>query len=265
MEFAKYQGAGNDFVIIDARTSGIIEALSRQRVRQLCDRRFGIGADGLMTLEEDLAGQEFYMRYWNADGAESTMCGNGGRCIALFAEHLGIGGAFKKFNSVDGLHSAEILDTDGDRAQIRLGMIDVQQVTEIDASRAYFVNTGSPHYVEFVKDVMDVDVRKRGAQIRHDSRFESIGGVNVNFVEILAPGEIRIRTFERGVEDETLACGTGATAAALASALIAGNEIVSCRVEVMGGELNVCWTSRDGYQNIYLTGPAEKVFQGKIK
>ena len=205
-KFSKYHGAGNDFVMIDGRTEPF--DATPERVAALCRRRTGIGADGLMILESDPA-EEFRMRYFNADGGEATMCGNGGRCIALFAHHLGIGGMRKRFIGVDGPHTAELLRVEGPEGEIRLGMIDVRRV-EVHPEYL-FLDTGSPHYVEFVESVRGVDVAGRGAAIRHSAAFAARGGTNVNFVEIVSDGHIRIRTFERGVEAETLACGTGAT------------------------------------------------------
>lgn len=262
LNFHKYQGAGNDFVIIDAR--GTQPLFSREVVSKLCHRRFGIGADGFMTLEND-ATEQFYMRYWNADGGESTMCGNGGRCIALFAHHLGIQGKTLSFNSSDGVHKAEILQANDHHGEIRLGMIDVPKVELYD--NFSFLFTGSPHYVEFVDNVNEVDVDNRGRQIRNRELFASGGGTNVNFVEVISEGHIRIRTFERGVEAETLACGTGATAAAIATTTLLQMEITDFRVDVQGGSLRVTFdkTPTGGYHNVQLSGPATRVFEGTIE
>lgn len=259
VSFSKYQGAGNDFVLIDARTED--PGLTREQVRRLCRRRFDIGADGLMTLERDPAGTDFYMRYYNSDGGESTMCGNGGRCIALFADHLGIGGRIKRFNSSDGFHEAELL-ADG---LIRLRMIDVEEVKPLGDGRSWFVFTGSPHYVEFIEDVMAADVEKRGAEVRHKPEYEAMGGTNVDFVQVLGPGRIRVRTFERGVEAETLACGTGVTAAAMVTHSVSQPGCRDFTVEAMGGTLGVKFaaTDRGGYIEVFLTGPAERVFTGE--
>ena len=263
LKFSKYQGAGNDFVLIDARHESF-EPL-QERVAALCDRHRGVGGDGLMMLEEDTQSQ-FRMRYFNADGGEATMCGNGGRCIALFAHHLGIGGLHKVFRGMDGLHTADLLslDADGNGATVALGMIDVSHVERLGAS--YFLNTGSPHYVEFVQGLDDLDVKTRGAQLRHDRRFAAGGGTNVNFVEWVSDGHIRVRTFERGVEDETLACGTGATASVLAAVLDRGSRLSQFRVDVPGGTLGVRFANHhdDTFTGIVLTGPARKVFEGEI-
>lgn len=258
-KFYKYHGAGNDFVIIDGRT-GRFDA-SREHVSALCHRRTGIGADGLMILENDMQAQ-FRMRYFNADGGEASMCGNGGRCIALFAHHLGIGGMHKVFSGIDGPHEVDILSADAIEGTIRLGMIDVKQVTV--AADHLFLDTGSPHYVEFVDDVRSTDVVGRGGTIRRSEAFAAGGGTNVNFVQLLDEGHIRLRTFERGVEDETLACGTGATAAAIATAIHTRSGCRRYRVEAEGGTLFVEFESADlrTFGRITLTGPARKVFEG---
>ena len=260
-KFSKYHGAGNDFVMIDGRTEPF--DATPERVAALCRRRTGIGADGLMILESDPA-EEVRMRYFNADGGEATMCGNGGRCIALFAHHLGIGGMRKRFIGVDGPHTAELLRVEGPEGEIRLGMIDVRRV-EVHPEYL-FLDTGSPHYVEFVESVRGVDVAGRGAAIRHSAAFAARGGTNVNFVEIVSDGHIRIRTFERGVEAETLACGTGATASAIAAAVRTGSPCRDYRVDVEGGTLRVAFEpdGKGGFTRIELTGPARKVFEGEF-
>lgn len=258
--FYKYQGAGNDFIMIDNRTQTF--SPTTEYVATLCHRRTGIGADGLILLENDKQ-QLFRMRYFNSDGGEATMCGNGGRCIALFAHHLGIGGLLKTFNGVDGVHQAEILSADATQGEVRLQMIDVHD-PEIHPDYL-FLNTGSPHYVTFIPDVRAIDVFHEGTKIRRSAQFAPIGGTNVNFVEILSDGHIRIRTFERGVEDETLACGTGATASALATAIHTHSSCRNFRVDVEGGTLWVSFESSDlkNFDHIFLTGPARKVFFGK--
>lgn len=260
IRFEKYQGAGNDFVLIDFREQR--GALSGDTVRRMCDRRFGVGADGLMTLEDDPEGSDFYMRYYNSDGRESTMCGNGGRCIARFADRLGIGGRVKRFRSSDGPHEAESLD-DG---RIRLRMIDVAEMRPLGDGRSWFVFTGSPHYVEFTDDTAAVDVARRGAEIRHRAEFEAGGGTNVDFVQLLGPGRIRVRTFERGVEAETWACGTGVTASALTVHTVRQPACRRFEVEVLGGRLEVEFlpTAAGGFTEVFLTGPAERVFGGEF-
>lgn len=259
--FWKYQGAGNDFILVDNRSAAW--ELSEDQIAALCRRSFSIGADGLMMLETDPAGTDFYMRYYNADGRESTMCGNGGRCIALFAEDLGIGGTVKRFNSSDGFHEAELL-ADG---QIRLRMMDVTDIGTT-SSGAYFAFTGSPHYVEFSTDLEAVNVPEWGRKIRYGAEFAHMGGTNVNFVQVLGPGRLAVRTFERGVEDETLACGTGVTAAALVAHQVFQPEVTVFTVEARGGILKVEFTPGEGdktFTGIYLTGPAKRVFSGETE
>ena len=259
-EFFKYHGAGNDFVVIDGRGGGF--SPSRELVASMCRRHTGIGADGLMILENDPMGSDFLMRYFNSDGGESTMCGNGGRCIALFADHLGIGGKHKTFRGVDGLHAVDILWRDGEAAEVSLGMKDVSGVEHGEGY--WLLDTGSPHYVVFTDDVDGVDVVAEGRRIRYSDRFVASGGVNVNFVEVAGVGHIRVRTYERGVEDETLACGTGATASAIAAALRTGGVPDRFRVDVRGGNLKVQFetSGNEYFTNIFLEGPARRVFRG---
>ena len=259
IEFSKYEGAGNDFILLDTRGRDL--AIDSKMVARLCDRHFGIGADGLMTLGP-AAESLCTMRYYNADGSEGEMCGNGGRCFALFAEHLGLGGPVKRFEARDGMHTARLLDTAGDSGRIELGMIDVERIQT--GAGWWFLNTGVPHYVEFVDDVAAVDVAARGRAIRYDKeRFPQ--GTNVNFVETVGEGRLRVRTYERGVEAETLACGTGATAAAIVACHVRQPDRRTFRVEVPGGILTVGFTHDSGtqhYTDVRLTGPARRVFGG---
>jgi diaminopimelate epimerase len=256
IHFYKYQGTGNDFVIIDNR-DGKYNNLSRDQVRDLCDRRFGIGADGLMLLNAH-GHLDFEMKYYNSDGGESTMCGNGGRCLVKFANDIGIYRSTYRFTAIDGLHEAEIED-DG---EVSLKMNDVQQV-QMDRGH-YILNTGSPHYVEFCNDIRQIDVVRKGREIRYSKEFAQ-EGINVNFVEQLSQAdEIIVRTYERGVEDETYSCGTGVTAAAL---VCHHNDSGFNRVEVQtkGGNLSVEYDKHgDAYTDIWLSGPAVKVFEGDI-
>ncbi|MEO8414082.1 MAG: diaminopimelate epimerase [Ginsengibacter sp.] len=256
IEFYKYQGTGNDFILLDNRAN-IYSDVSTRQVHFLCHRRFGIGADGLMLLNEK-EGFDFEMKYFNADGNESSMCGNGGRCILKFAALMGIKKTRYHFTAIDGMHQAEI-DFNGD---VRLKMKDVK-----DAEFSYMhyvLDTGSPHYVKNVPDVMEIDVVAEGREIRNSKEFEE-EGINVNFVETLNDDTIYVRTYERGVEDETLSCGTGVTAAALVSA---HNDNGFNRVEVKtkGGKLSVEFDkiSEKEFKNIWLSGPAELVFKGAI-
>ncbi len=256
LTFFKYQGTGNDFVILDNRKKDI-PTLTTEQIKNICDRRFGIGADGLMLLGEK-AGYDFEMIYYNADGNESSMCGNGGRCLVAFAHEVGIHKGMYNFWAVDGEHKAEI-ESDHN---IRLKMKDVSTI-EQHTSWAV-INTGSPHYVKLVPDAAIIDVFEAGREIRYSPEYKK-EGINVNFVETLGNDTIFVRTYERGVENETLSCGTGVTAAALISA---HNDNGFNRVEVKtpGGHLSVEFdkTVDDEFSNIWLCGPAELVFKGEI-
>lgn len=259
IRFSKYEGTGNDFILIDLRAGA--SAPDRWTVARLCDRHFGIGADGVLTLDHSAEPDcDCSMRYYNADGSLGEMCGNGGRCFALFAHHLGIGGDVKRFDSTDGIHEARLRNTGQWRGEVELGMIDVEGIKKKEGY--WFLNTGVPHYVELVGDIDAVDVVMRGRQIRYDKRFAQ--GTNVNFVRVLGPGHIAVRTYERGVEDETLACGTGSTAAALVVHLSLQPVVTRFRVDVRGGELGVAFDSPfpGRYTNILLSGEARKVFDG---
>ena len=259
IEFFKYQGTGNDFVILDNRDNSY-NNLSAKQIKHICDRRFGIGADGLMLLTKK-EGYDFKMVYFNADGNESSMCGNGGRCLVKFAYHMGIHKATYHFIATDGEHFADI-GTDVDLI-VRLKMKDV---TEVEEHSTYAVlNTGSPHFVKFANHVKDIDVVETGREIRYSKEFKQ-EGINVNFVEAIDEDGIFVRTYERGVEDETLSCGTGVTASALMSA---HNDKGFNRVEVQtpGGHLSVEFEKTDDehFENIWLCGPAEFVFKGEME
>jgi len=253
--FNKYQGAGNDFIIIDNR-NGIFNPDNPALIKKLCDRRFGIGADGLILINNK-TGFDFEMVYFNSDGFVGTMCGNGGRCTADFALKSGIAEKKLRFMAADGIHYAE---PEGEL--IRLKMNDVNEVRSISGN--YFINTGSPHYVIFRRDLDNFDVFNEGKKIRQSKDFQP-GGTNVNFVEPESNG-IFVRTFERGVEDETLSCGTGVTASAIASVL-SGHFVSSpVNVRTRGGNLRVEFEVK-GTQisDIWLCGPATFVFEGKIQ
>jgi diaminopimelate epimerase len=256
IQFYKYQGTGNDFVILDNR-EGLYDGLTREQVAFLCNRRFGIGADGLMLLNNK-EGYDFEMKYFNSDGGQSTMCGNGGRCMVKFAWQLGIRRALYHFLAVDGPHEAEI-DDDG---TVSLKMKDVNGIREYHGD--FIVDTGSPHYVKLVNNLDTIDVYHKGHDIRYSNAFAK-EGINVNFVEQKDDDEINVRTYERGVENETLSCGTGVTASAL---VCYHNEIGFNNVTVRtpGGGLTVEFDRLDGdtYNNIWLCGPAEKVYEGFI-
>ncbi len=257
LKFYKYQGTGNDFIIFDNR-DGAYSALSTERVKFLCDRRMGIGADGLMLLNT-LAGYDFEMKYYNSDGRESSMCGNGGRCLVKFAYDQGMHKGSYRFVASDGPHEAEIEDN----GIVNLKMKNVHEIKEYD--RDLILDTGSPHYVKFVKDLAHYDVVARGKEIRNSPDFAR-EGINVNFVETKGPDEIMVRTYERGVEDETLSCGTGVTASAL---VCYHNECGYNDVTVItrGGKLTVRFdrSTENFYENIWLCGPALKVFEGVIE
>lgn len=255
--FYKYQGTGNDFIIMDNRDH-TYDNLTKKQVKLLCDRRFGIGADGLMLLNKK-EGFDFEMIYYNADGNTSSMCGNGGRCLVQFANHLGIHKLTYKFIAIDGEHEAEIENNH----DIRLKMQDVNGIVEHNTY--VLLNTGSPHYVKFSNDVANTDVVEAGRNIRNSAKFIE-EGINVNFVESIGDDDIFVRTYERGVEDETLSCGTGVTAAALVSA---HNQRGFNRVEVktQGGRLSVEFNknSDTDFTDIWLIGPATFVFKGEIE
>jgi diaminopimelate epimerase len=254
MIFYKYHGTGNDFILLDNRDGSI--HLSKNEIAKLCNRHFGIGADGLMLLEQ-ADGYDFKMVYYNSDGGESTMCGNGGRCLVAFAHHLGIILTNAHFIAIDGPHKATI-DADG---LISLHMKSVPDMTI--AHDHIILNTGSPHYVKFVNNVSAVNVVHEGRRIRNQAEFQP-DGINVNFVQ-LHNGKLLVRTYERGVEDETLSCGTGVTAAAIA-ATARFEGIFSTDIETPGGNLQVSFTKDSGTTagNVVLKGPASFVFKGEI-
>ena len=255
--FYKYQGTGNDFVILDNRTL-TFPKYDTKIIEKICDRRFGIGADGLMLLEK-ADGYDFKMVYFNADGNESTMCGNGGRCLVAFAKQIQIIDKKANFIAVDGPHFATI----DDNHIVSLQMIDVK---EVNVHTNYtFLNTGSPHHVELVKNIENYPVKENGAQLRYSDLYGKSGS-NINFVEPIDTNVFRLRTYERGVEDETLSCGTGATAAAIAmhkNGLATSNDI---SLQVQGGTLKVNFTFQNNiYSNVFLIGPAKFVFSGTIE
>jgi diaminopimelate epimerase len=256
--FSKYQGTQNDFVIIDNRLGNI--KLSEAQIEFICDRRKGIGADGLMLLGTK-AGYDFSMTYYNANGKEGSMCGNGGRCLTQYAFDQGIKKDTYSFIAVDGPHESKI-DAQG---WVHLKMIDVKSVEKnIEGDVTFYVlNTGSPHYIEFVDSVNSVDIVGLGQMIRYNERFKA-EGINVNFVQ-QEEGQLFVRTYERGVENETFSCGTGVTA----SALIAGIEKLGeqkIHIETLGGKLAVSFNNRGDniFDNIYLMGPGTFVFNGSL-
>lgn len=257
LTFYKYQGAGNDFIMIDNRDN-FFPKKDIKGISLICDRRFGVGGDGLILLEND-KDLDFNMVYYNADGNEGSMCGNGGRCIIAFAQKLGMISSQTKFNAVDGEHYATI-NTDN---TISLQMIDVKI---INVQENYtFLNTGSPHHVVVVEDVKNVNVKTEGALIRYSNLYGKEGS-NVNFVQYVTDDEFDVRTYERGVEDETLACGTGVTAAAIALYETGKTNKTSLKMNVLGGKLKVTFNKIDNvYKDVFLIGPAKFVFKGQLE
>ncbi|MBK7407753.1 MAG: diaminopimelate epimerase [Saprospirales bacterium] len=255
--FFKYHGAGNDFIMIDHRESPHIDLADETLIRHLCDRHFGIGADGLIALLKSPE-LDFEMKYYNADGREGSMCGNGGRCTVAFAFQVGIRKPHYQFLAADGLHEAFFRE----QGWVELKMGDVKVVEA--GEDFYFLNTGSPHYVRFVDKVSAVDVCALGKAVRYSDRFRQ-EGTNVNFVEEEDAG-IAVATYERGVEDETLSCGTGITASALVTSLKRGlpaGEPVQIPVRAKGGNLEVRFLkTEEGFRDIWLCGPTKMVFGG---
>ncbi len=258
MHFHKYQGTGNDFIMIDQRNTHYLKRGNVTKIERLCDRRFGIGADGLILLQRH-DDYDFEMIYFNADGNESSMCGNGGRCIVAFANRLGIIEDKTRFLAIDGEHEA-IVRPDG---WIELKMTDVPDVES--GTGFFYLNTGSPHYVKFVDNMKMVNVVEDGRAIRNSTRF-ALEGTNVNFVQPKG-NSIAVATYERGVEDETLSCGTGVTAAAIAYYLQADDKArTRIPIQSKGGNLEVRFEpDGNGFKNIWLCGPAAFVFRGEVE
>lgn len=257
LTFYKYQGTGNDFVIIDNRQA-ILSKNNTKLFARLCDRKFGIGADGLMLLElPENEEDDFTMVYFNADGNESSMCGNGGRCLVAFAAFLGVIKDKATFTAIDGKHIAEIKD-----GLVYLQMQNVSEIEEYDAH--LFLDTGSPHHVTLVDGLEDYDVENIGREIRNGAPYFEAGS-NVNFVEKKNGNVFAVRTYERGVEDETLSCGTGVTAVALSMHATKLTDKNAVNVHTQGGKLKVTFQNTEkGYENIFLIGPAEQVFKGEF-
>jgi diaminopimelate epimerase len=256
IQFHKYQGTGNDFLLLDNR-KGDYNGISENQIKKICDRNFGVGGDGLMLLENSES-TDFRMVYFNSDGKESSMCGNGGRCITAFAKHLSIIESEATFEAIDGLHHSTI-----DGNDVELKMNDVQGISK--DGDAFVLNTGSPHYIFYVDDAKAIDVRSEGAAIRYNTTYAK-DGINVNFVQVLSDKSLFVCTYERGVENETLSCGTGVTAAALAQIQhVIGGAFV--RISTKGGTLMVkCINEGEGkFSDIYLCGEADFVFTGSIE
>jgi diaminopimelate epimerase len=264
ISFVKMSGSGNDFVVFDNRTKKIGENVG-EFVRHVCTRKVGVGADGVLLIERD-RDSDFFMRYINADGSEAEMCGNGGRCAALFALAKGIAGRKMRFRSDDGMHEAAVL---GDSVRLRMREpvqvdLEVPLILSGRELSASFVNTGVPHVVILVEDVEKIDVLELGREIRHLPRFQP-QGTNADFAQARGDESIQVRTYERGVECETLACGTGCVAAALVTALKRGfTSPIACLTA--GGEVLKVWFERKGdtLSRIFLEGSAVFVYEGKL-
>lgn len=251
IKFYKYHGTGNDFIMIDNRKENFPKE-NIDLIHKMCHRRFGIGADGLILLENDNQ-TDFKMSYFNSDGNPSTMCGNGGRCLVAFAHFHQLFNDHCTFNAIDGLHEAEFKND-----IVKLKMIDVKAIST--HQKDYILDTGSPHYVRFIDNIKNYNVYENGKKIRNSSDFID-KGINVNFVEKLNDEEIFVRTYERGVEDETYSCGTGVTASSL-SVMLTNNK-TELKVKTLGGNLKVyAEKNENGFKNIWLEGPAIKVFEG---
>jgi diaminopimelate epimerase len=256
LHFYKYQATGNDFILIDNRSGSI--TLSADQIKKLCDRKFGIGADGIMLLEPHTS-SAYNLIYYNSDGSQS-LCGNGSRAAMAFAAHLGLVAGKAEFHAYDGMHHAELLTS----GIIRLHMNDVDDVQVFGED--LYINTGSPHYLRFVRQVDQYPVVEEGRSIRYSETFAAQKGTNVNFIELLPGNTIFVRTYERGVENETLSCGTGVTAAALAAALHGYRSPVN--IKTRGGDLSVEFEKSQterSFTGIYLIGPAKMVFEGQLE
>lgn len=252
LKFSKYQGTGNDFILVDNREKTF--PVSEELVTKLCDRRFGIGSDGLMLIENHPE-LDYKMIFFNPDGSKS-LCGNGSRCGFAFAKRLGIVTESAQFETTDGIHEAL-----ADSQEVHFSLFNVGLPEKIDDD--FYINTGSPHYVRIVEDIDKVDVIEEGRQIRYSERFSRQNGTNVNFAQLLQ-GSVKVRTYERGVENETLSCGTGVTAVGLVASTLGLDSPI--RIHTSGGDLTVKFDKlNDGFENIWLTGPAVHVFDGSIE
>jgi diaminopimelate epimerase len=264
MKFYKYQGTGNDFIMLDQRKKSWILPEQTALISKLCDRRFGIGSDGIVVLKHHDK-FDFEMIFYNPDGSQS-MCGNGGRCAVAFAKQLKMIGKKCSFIAIDGPHEAVFKKTGKGKSWIELKMKSIQNIE--NQENTFVLNTGSPHYVQFVDDLSKCDITTTGKAIRYGERFGKIGGINVNLAEIKKE-KITMQTYERGVESETLSCGTGVTAVALAAAVYLKKNIgmQNLPISTKGGELSVRFNKKAAgdFDDVWLCGPAEKVFKGEFK
>ena len=255
ISFDKYHGCGNDFIIIN-NLSNTFPNISKETIKNLCDRNLGIGADGLILINE-CKNESFEMVYYNSDGKISTMCGNGGRCAMHYSSHNGISSNNSNFLACDGLHNGEVSN---DYVRISLQNVEGFKLINDDV----FMDTGSPHIVKILKNIFDIDILKISQDIQKSENFKSTG-VNVNFVSIINDKTIQIRTYERGVEDETLSCGTGAVAAALTLSIVSNSDTKKVLVKTKGGDLFVEFKKdNNNFYDIYLSGKVKKVFSGNI-
>lgn len=257
LRFQKWQATGNDFVIVDNR-NGIIRDLSSEWISRICNRNFGVGADGFMFIQNHPE-LDFEMKYFNANGLEAEMCGNGARSIIGFVKNMGIISDSTSFKAIDGLHSGWIIGKD----QYRIKMVDVNAIKK--NNQGIFLNTGVPHLVIFSEDPEQIEVVKQGREIRYSMEFAP-KGTNVNYANY-SDDILRMRTYERGVENETLSCGTGAVAAAIATEYLNNYDKSTYEVLVPGGKLQVSFerTGKEQFRNIYLEGEAKMVFEGIIE
>ena len=256
IDFSKYNGAGNDFILIDDRDNLIND--NKLLISYLCDRHFGVGADGLIILKES-NNYDFEILHYTSDGNLGSLCGNGSRCAVLFAYNKNIIGRKTVFKAFDGIHSAEILDN---------GLIKMEMNVNSDiVSNSYgtWLDTGSPHLVIEKDNIDKLDVNNEGRLIRYNDFYKK-EGVNVNFIEKISDDQFKIRTYERGVENETLACGTGSTASAICMNFLGRTKSGKITMKCRGGDLNVQFnSSNNGFEEISITGPAKLVFDGTIK
>ena len=261
MKFTKMHGAGNDYIYVDC-TQSVIDNPSQVAI-DLSDRHFGIGSDGLILLENSTEA-DFLMKFYNPDGSSDMMCGNGGRSIVAFAKSLSIIDKETSFIAPDGLHFAQIISWENNHSLVKLSLKDVSEITLFDDGQ--YLNTGTSHFVREVADVSQINLKEEGKEIRYDKRFEKYKGTNANFIQVVEQGLLKIRTYERGVEDETLSCGTGITASAIAYAEKYKLNLSPITIQSKGGELKVFFekTSQNTYSNIFLQGSVEKVFEGVI-